>query len=184
LKDSYGVCIDDVVVGDGGIERELLYYNVYLDDLVNPFDTTTELFYDFEGLAGTHTFGVSAFYSSGNESEIVTIEAFVESEETSIPVITKLSGNYPNPFNPSGAGRSPVTNISFSIKEASQVTIDIYNLRGEKVNTLVNEYLEPNYYNVEWNGRDENNRSVASGVYFYKMKAGRYTSTKKMILMK
>jgi flagellar hook assembly protein FlgD len=122
-----------------------------------------------------HTY--SAFYSSGNESEIVTIEAFVESEETSIPVITKLSGNYPNPFN-------PVTNISFSIKEASQVTIDIYNLKGEKVNTLVNEYLEPNYYNVEWNGRDENNRSVASGVYFYKMKAGRYTSTKKMILMK
>jgi hypothetical protein len=56
LDYGYGVCIDDVVVGDGGIERELLYYNVYLDDFINPFDTTTELFYDFEGLGGTYIF--------------------------------------------------------------------------------------------------------------------------------
>ena len=71
------------------------------------------------------------------------------------------------------------------MNEGSDVTIEVFNVKGQKVTTLVNEYQEAGAQSVEWNGVDENNKSVSSGVYFYKMKAGgRYTSTRKMILLK
>jgi hypothetical protein len=101
----------------------------------------------------------------------------VANEDQINPVITELRGNYPNPFN-------PTTTISFSLKNKSAVKLDIYNLLGQKVRTLVNGEMAAGVQNVTWNGRDGNNRPVASGVYFYKMQSGKYTSTKKMIMMK
>jgi len=157
-------------------ERHLMNYNVYVDDVLE--GTTTDLHYDiFDLEEGIYLFGVSAYYSSGNESEIVTVEGSVNADNPVIPVVTKLIGNYPNPFNPE-------TTISFSVSEAANVNVEIYNIKGEKVKTLVNGFMEANNYTYTWSGTDDNENSVASGVYFYKMKAGRYTSTKKMILMK
>jgi len=102
----------------------------------------------------------------------------VSGEDEVIPVVqTALMGNYPNPFNPE-------TTISYSIKSDEQVTIEIYNLKGQKVKTLVNEKAKAGNHKVVWNGSDDNGKSVSSGVYFYRMKSGRYTSSKKMILMK
>jgi hypothetical protein len=98
-------------------------------------------------------------------------------DNNDIPLVTKLSGNYPNPFNPE-------TTINFSTKEDGNVRIDIYNIKGQKVKTLVNEHMKADNHKVVWTGEDSNGRQVSSGVYFYKMKAGKYTSTKKMILMK
>jgi len=94
-----------------------------------------------------------------------------------IPVVTALKGNFPNPFN-------PTTSINFSIKEPAQVKIDVYNMLGQKVKTLVNGYVGTGNHSVVWNGVDDRNRNVASGIYFYRMQAGKYTSTKKMIMMK
>ena len=88
-----------------------------------------------------------------------------------------LNQNYPNPFNPE-------TSISFDIKEAGKVSLDIYNVKGQKVKTLLNDHREAGTHNIVWNGTDDNNRSVSSGIYFYKMKNGKFSSTKKMILMK
>ena len=93
------------------------------------------------------------------------------------PVVTALKGNYPNPFN-------PTTTISYSVKTAGPVQLDIYNILGQKVKTLVNDNVPAGNHSVTWNGKDANNRNVASGIYFYRMKAGKYTSTKKMIMMK
>lgn len=90
---------------------------------------------------------------------------------------TELKGNYPNPFNPE-------TTISYSVKEMTPVNIEIYNLKGQKVKTLLSETKAAGNYNVVWNGTDNNNRPVSSGVYFFKMNAGKYSSTKKMIMMK
>ena len=64
------------------------------------------------------------------------------------------------------------------------VRIEVYNVKGQRIKTLLNENMPAGTYQVTWNGTDDNNRKVASGIYFYKMKSGRYTSTKKMILMK
>ena len=94
-----------------------------------------------------------------------------------MPLITKLAGNYPNPFN-------PVTNIAYSIIDAGNVTIEVYNLRGQLVKTLVNETKETGNHTAIWNGTDNSKKNVSSGIYFYKMKSSNYTSTKKMILLK
>jgi hypothetical protein len=105
------------------------------------------------------------------------IGGIVANEDPVNPVITALNGNYPNPFN-------PTTSISFSVREKMPVELVIYNMLGQKVRTLVDGPMDPGNHSVVWNGRDNNGRSVASGVYFFKMHAGKYTSTKKMILMK
>ncbi|MFA7056578.1 MAG: choice-of-anchor J domain-containing protein, partial [Candidatus Cloacimonadales bacterium] len=102
----------------------------------------------------------------------------VENENVEIiPQINALNQNYPNPFNPE-------TSIGFSLKDAGNVTLDIYNIKGQKVKTLLNEHREAGTHNIVWNGTDDNNKNVSSGVYFYKIKNGKFTSTKKMILMK
>ncbi|MDD3235611.1 MAG: T9SS type A sorting domain-containing protein, partial [Candidatus Cloacimonetes bacterium] len=93
------------------------------------------------------------------------------------PLQTSLLGNYPNPFNPS-------TTIQFSLKEKSQVNMDIYNISGQKVRSLVNSLMPSGTHNIHWNGQDNSGKAVSSGVYFVKMNSGKYTSTKKMILMK
>ena len=101
----------------------------------------------------------------------------VSNEDIVIPVTaTELIGNYPNPFNPE-------TTISYSVKEASPVRIEIYNSRGQRVRTLVNETQSAGWYNIVFNGRDDTGKPVASGVYFYRMSAGSYSSTRRMILM-
>ena len=98
-------------------------------------------------------------------------------ENDILPEKTGLYQNYPNPFN-------PATNIKFSLREKSNVLLEIYNIRGQKVKTLVNEQLNNGLHEISWDGRDEHQNSVASGIYFYKMKAGGFSSLRKMILMK
>ncbi len=98
-------------------------------------------------------------------------------QDNNIAAVSQLIGNYPNPFNPE-------TRIAFSTKENGPVSIDIYNIKGQKVRSLLNEYREAGAHDVVWNGKDDNGKSVASGVFFYRMKSGKYSSTKKMILMK
>ena len=160
--------------------RVLTGYTIYRNE--EPIGTAVSTFYlDANVEDGEYEYWVTANYedptgeSEQSNSVFVTVYAF--SDDDIIPLVTKLSGNYPNPFN-------PTTEISFSLKKGEFVAIDIYNVKGEKVKTLVNDNLEAGYYIIIWDSTDNNNTSVTSGVYFYKMKAGRYTSTKKMILMK
>jgi len=94
-----------------------------------------------------------------------------------IPEKTQLLSNYPNPFNPS-------TTISFDLSADGNVVIDIFNIRGQKVKTLVNEHFNAGTHNVVWNGFDDNGRNVSSGVYFFKMQTEGFTSTRRMVMMK
>ena len=80
--------------------------------------------------------------------------------------------------------RSPETTIFYNLESDSRVELTIYNLKGQKVRSLVNELQPKGNHQVAWNGRDDNNKSVASGVFFYRMKSGKFSSTKKMILLK
>lgn len=90
---------------------------------------------------------------------------------------TILGQNYPNPFNPS-------TSISFYTPVAGQVKLRIFNLRGEVVCTLSNGRLESGWHRVTWNGRDDQQHSVASGAYFYRLEADDKSITKKLVLLK
>ncbi len=109
--------------------------------------------------------------------DVVLSSAVSNQDPLNMTIVNSLHGNYPNPFNPN-------TTIKYSVKKASPVSITIYNLKGQLVKTLVDEIMNAGEYNVLWNGTDDSNRSVTSGVYFCNMKAGQYTSTRKMILLK
>ncbi len=104
---------------------------------------------------------------SGTSSDDVTVT----------PNAELLGQNYPNPFN-------PTTTIAYNMIEDGNVTIEVFNVRGQKVTTLINEHVEAGDHTLVWEGTNKSNQKVASGIYFYKMKSGNYSSTKKMILMK
>lgn len=98
-------------------------------------------------------------------------------EKETVPEKFVLLQNYPNPFN-------PTTNIEFVIPEPAQVKIEIFNILGEKIVTLVNEKLGAGHKVVEWDGKDDQGIDVSTGIYFYRLKAGDFTQTKKMVLLK
>jgi len=97
--------------------------------------------------------------------------------ETIPGVVNNLANSYPNPFNPS-------TTIAFSLAKPGSTSLAIYNLKGQLVKRLVYGKLNAGNYNVVWTGKDSSNRSVASGMYLYRLESGSYRSTKKMLLMK
>jgi hypothetical protein len=94
-----------------------------------------------------------------------------------IPTSYSVAQNYPNPFNAS-------TVIRYSLPEQARVKIEIYNILGQKVKTLVDEVQTAGYKTVEWNGTNAQNRTVASGVYFYKINTGKYSEVKQMTMLK
>ena len=93
------------------------------------------------------------------------------------PRTFSLSQNVPNPFNPQ-------TRIEFALSEATQVNLDVFNLLGQQVRTLVDEYMPAGQYETEFDGRGANGQSLPSGLYFYRLQAGTHHETRKMILMK
>ena len=98
-------------------------------------------------------------------------------DDNIIPLITKLNQNYPNPFNPE-------TEIIYSLRENSKVSLNIYNIKGQKVKQLISDQLPEGQHSVVWNGKDDNGKSVSSGIYFYKLKTENYEKTKRMVLLK
>jgi hypothetical protein len=94
-----------------------------------------------------------------------------------LPEQIVLEPNYPNPFN-------PVTNIRFDIPEESHVSMDIYNLVGQKVRTLFSGKVEAGFHSVRWNGTNDDGEELASGMYIYRMRSNKFTSVKKLVLMK
>ena len=90
---------------------------------------------------------------------------------------TMLLGNYPNPFNPSSS-------IQYALGEDGQVTLKIYNMLGQLVRTMVDDFQSAGYHQVVWDGRSESGEAVASGIYVYRLTAGNLVETRKMQLMK
>jgi len=159
--------------------RDFIEYKVYLDGVEQ--GTTTENEYQLTGLVlgNTYTAAVSAVYDDG-ESDLVEVifEATdVNGDNLEVPVVNALVGNYPNPFN-------PTTSIKFATVESGHVTLEVFNSKGQKVKTLVNETMSADNHTVDWNGTDDSGKAVSSGIYFYKMRASSYNETKKMVLMK
>jgi hypothetical protein len=94
-----------------------------------------------------------------------------------VPTVFSLEQNYPNPFNPN-------TTIRFSIPRPTKIVLTIYNILGQRIATVVNEFKDPGEYSALWNGRNEQGLPVASGMYIYHIAAGEYTAAKKMMLLK
>ena len=143
------------------------------------------LSFDTNGLeAGQYTSSMLIEDGLGEETTVpIILNVTATGINGNLPTVTELNGNYPNPFN-------PTTNIKFSLKADSKVSLMIYNIRGQKVKTLVEDDMQAGYHSVVWNGTDESGKNVSSGVYFSRFDSadrndgGRYTSVKKVILLK
>ncbi len=88
-----------------------------------------------------------------------------------------LFQNFPNPFN-------PTTTLNYTVAQESPVEITIYNVQGQRVRTLVRDTRMPGRYFAVWDGTNDGGQPVATGMYFYRMKVGKYTSVKKMLMLK
>lgn len=125
------------------------------------------------------------FYSFGNyklmprdEGDVIGHITKVERRaDLGVPERFALSPNYPNPFNPS-------TTIRFELPRAVPVNLTVYNLLGQRVRTLLDAEKAPGVYTAVWDGRDEFGKSVSTGVYFYRLQAGDFVQTRKMLLVK
>ena len=100
-----------------------------------------------------------------------------ESDQLSAPDKFALFQNYPNPFN-------PMCEIAYALPTDCQVTLSVYNILGQKVRVLVDEYQSAGNKSVKWDGKDEQGQDVTSGVYFYRIQAGDFAQSKKMVLLK
>ena len=94
-----------------------------------------------------------------------------------IPAAMNIRGNFPNPFNPS-------TTIEFSLENNGFVTLDIFNISGQKVNTLFAKNLTAGVHSVIWDGRDANGSVVSSGIYFCKLIMGDNQAVQRMVFVK
>ncbi len=94
-----------------------------------------------------------------------------------LPTAYRFAGNYPNPFNPK-------TSISFDLPESQFVKLTIFGADGRRVTTLLDEQVAAGRHEAVWEGRDDEGRQVASGIYFARIQAGPLAETRKMLLMK
>lgn len=101
----------------------------------------------------------------------------VDFEGADLPQEFALRQNYPNPFN-------PTTVIRFALPEDGRVKIEIFNVLGQKITTLVDQYLTAGYKETGWDGKDSKGRAVGSGIYFYRIWTEKFTDVRKMVLLK
>ena len=110
--------------------------------------------------------------------------AVYEDDNLNLPSGFSLGQNYPNPFNPATTIPFQVEGGQWSVVSPIRTTLNIYNILGQKVRGLVDEKLLPGGYQVIWDSRDDREREVPSGVYFYQLKSGNTSETRKMVLMR
>jgi hypothetical protein len=175
---------------DGGVRIDARFYSTLLDAsyvVVYRAEGRSE---DFRSLStvdapanGEFTYvDDTAFSGRAYRYKISVIdgdgEFFSQTADVKMPgARVELSQNTPNPFN-------PTTTIRFSLPASQQVGLAVYNARGALVRTLVDGVKERGDHNVTWDGRDMAGNPVSSGVYFYRLTAGKFSESKKMVLLK
>ncbi|MDP6170462.1 MAG: T9SS type A sorting domain-containing protein, partial [Candidatus Marinimicrobia bacterium] len=115
--------------------------------------------------------------SSGPRDIHVDVSELLGIDGSSLPREFALHNNYPNPFN-------PVTNIVYDIPEVTDVTLEIYNVMGQRVRTLAQGSHEAGRYQIVWNATNDLGQALSSGMYIYRIQAGDFVSVKKLVLMK
>ncbi|UCF06606.1 MAG: VCBS repeat-containing protein, partial [bacterium] len=170
---------------DPNVEEDLDYYSIYAgtESGFDPspeslFGSTSDTTYTMpDSLDGYYVF-VTAIDFNGNESGPSNEIQYVTGiEEDPIPLAFALYQNMPNPFN-------PTTVIRFDLPRPVHVRLSIYNVKGELVTTVVDRHMEEGRKEVRWTARDDRGRAVSSGIYFYRLRAGDFVQTKKMVLLK
>jgi Putative Ig domain/Secretion system C-terminal sorting domain/WD40-like Beta Propeller Repeat len=186
VKDSlFNYQVPDSAFYDDNLDS--LTYSAILPD-GNPlpswlsFDSVTHTFSGFPTASGLNYIKVIATDTAKTSASCIfklTIAnpTGVEENKSQPPKESQLLQNYPNPFNPS-------TVISYRLSASSNVKLSIYNVLGQKIKTLVDSYQSASEHSLVWDAMDDNNNSVGSGIYFYKLETRDHTLQKKMVLLK
>jgi len=155
---------------------------VYGDDPLTPAtdegaEQGDELSFMIKGAQADILYGGSAVWSHLHVNLQVNLISTITGveDETRLPGSFKLVQNYPNPFN-------PVTSIEYHLPNQCFVMLTIYNILGQKVNSLVHEKKEAGIYQIKWRGENDKGFPVSSGIYLYQIRAGNYRETKKFVL--
>ncbi len=166
--------------GDGS-EGELLSVTYLLPNGHDALPATVSFGIGLLNLPGTsmdpQLLNVACGYPDTSNMVALDTDYLGLAEAEGLPTSYSLGRNYPNPFN-------PTTRIGFDLPENIHAKLTIYNLLGQEVVSLVNRTMNAGHYTVEWNGRDWNSQTVASGLYFYELRAGDYVAREKMILLR
>ena len=168
-----GIDTNNVIIAMSNWFRDLTIGDLHLSsdtlsEVVDRGINIAGLFEDFDGDSRPQGLGIDIGadeYTSSTEIDRLNSERI-------LPETVQLYQNYPNPFNPS-------TTIEFDLPKTSQVTLKIFNILGEEAATLVSDRLPAGSYSYEWNASN-----LASGVYLYRLQAGDYVQTRKMVLMR
>ena len=166
--------------GDG-TEGDLIHVTYEMADGASLPDQVT-FYFGLANLPGTsmdpELLNVVCGYPDADNPVAVSTSAMgIDGNET-IPDEFALNQNYPNPFNPS-------SQISFDVPQGGEhIMLNIYNILGQNVSTLVNGVINPGTYTMEWNATDEAGNPVASGIYFYELRSSSFIARKKMLLIR
>ena len=160
-------------------------YNLYLEDEMIAQTTHTQYIYTNPVLDSTMCYSVVAEYeqgfSSGTENCFTVFEHYEDSVSIDIldhlPWRFTLSQNFPNPFN-------PLTHINFILEQKEFVSLIVYDIMGKEIIRLENQQKDAGRYRVTWHGTDSAGIPVGSGIYFYRIEAGEFYKTRKMIYIK
>lgn len=166
-------------------EADLNYYTIYKgtgESSLEKLATTTIPYYtDSEVIPGyNYLYAVSATDQSGNESTLSDITGLTITglaQENRIPKKYYLDQNYPNPFN-------PTTTIKYGLPKNGTVKIVVYDALGHIVKVLLDSYQSAGNHQVIWNGKNEQNKKISTGIYYYKINAANFTQFRKMLLIK
>lgn len=156
----------------GDIREALLAEGDEETTTLHPGETITLLF----GPIPEALEGIIARYILTCTGRYTTDETGLSADPTA-PDSTSLDQNTPNPFNEG-------TTIFYSLSADGQVELDIYNILGQRVTTLISEFQPAGQHQIRWNGCDRNGKQAASGIYFYRLTTGKFAQSRKMILMK
>lgn len=177
-----GVGVQRVISNNNARQNDNLtgYYVYRNGERITPNPITETIYTDYNMDMEVYSYYVTALYNNTNESgpsntyiaDLTTIN-----EETLVSLKTGLIGNYPNPFNPE-------TKIQFQTKDAMNVKINIYNIKGQKVKTLLDSYVDKGQHFIVWDGKSDNGHNVSSGIYFYRFETLEKTEFRKMLLLK
>jgi len=148
-------------------QLRLLVYNIGKNKIESGENTIIEIPYSGDGVVTVDRADAADY--DGQPYVTASLAA-------SVPTSYALNQNYPNPFN-------PTTKISFSLPTATGWSLKVYNVSGSLVKEFTGDGAAGNY-EVEWDGRSQNGTQTASGVYFYRLEAGSFSRTMKMILLK
>ena len=142
-----------------------------IEDSVNEMTIAWDI-WSFDGFEATPSSGGARMLHLNISEDLVGVDGGIAA-----PKEFALHNNYPNPFN-------PVTNITYDIAQNSEVTLEIYNVMGQRVRTLAQGSHEPGRYRIMWNATNDYGQALSSGMYIYRIQAGDFVSVKKLILMK